>query len=68
MTPHFSGKQRHLEIEDWLNEHKVWSFVIFDDDRGANVDNHLVQTMFETGLMKHHIEEAEKILNRTNRN
>jgi hypothetical protein len=62
MTP-WLHKQRCFEIEKWLLENKVSSFVIIDDDLNANFKNRQVKTMFDTGLMDYHIDEAINILN-----
>lgn len=42
--------------------HKVANFAIIDDDAYANVPNKLVKTLFVTGLLDCHVEEAVKIL------
>jgi hypothetical protein len=62
-TPELKGKPRYAEIEAWLNAHKVKAFVIIDDDLAAQVDGKQVKTMFETGLLDWHVEEAIKVLN-----
>ena len=67
-TPRFPEKQRGDEIQAWLEaSSNIESFVILDDDSDmANVKDYLVQTTWESGLKKEHIEKAVAILNSVN--
>lgn len=60
----FGNTQRGWEIQEWLREHpEVSSFVILDDESDMDgVQGNLVQTSFESGLTKTHIERAIAVL------
>jgi len=55
---------RGLEIKEWLNKHpEVETFVIFDDmDDMESLLPHLIQTEYDDGLEKKHVEAAIKVL------
>ncbi|MGA9209229.1 MAG: HAD domain-containing protein [Candidatus Sulfotelmatobacter sp.] len=61
-------EKRGLEIQRWLEEREkstgdIESFVILDDNKYMpTLLKSLVQTKFETGLTRHNIEEASRIL------
>lgn len=57
-------KDRGEEIKEWLSRHpNVTHFVILDDEfEMAGLEEHFVQTDFNTGLLPHHTEKAIKIL------
>lgn len=56
----WTTKTRGQEIDIWLNQVPVDSFVIFDDNDDMDpVKDHLIQTTFENGLQKKHIERAK---------
>ena len=62
------GTGRAAEVEQWINEHKVSSFVILDDEdwnwAEYGYDTHWVQpSWFDGGLKEKHVEKAIKILN-----
>jgi len=61
------NKKRGQEIAMWLEQVSVDSFVIFDDDDDMEpVQDRLIQTTFEKGLLKEHIDKArEMLLNET---
>lgn len=57
---------RGEEIQAWLTEHDVHSFVILDDDTDmGTLSGHLVQTSSREGLTDAHIEQAKGMLSRT---
>lgn len=64
------GTGRAAEIQKWLNEHEVESFVILDDEdwqwSDYGYENNWIQpTWFgDGGLKREHIDEAIKILNK----
>lgn len=64
------GTGRAAEIQKWLNEHEVESFVILDDEDWQWSDygyenNWIKPTWFgDGGLKREHIDEAIKILNK----
>lgn len=64
------GTGRAAEIQKWLNEHKVESFVILDDEdwqwSDYGYENNWIQpTLFgDGGLKREHIDKAIKILNK----
>lgn len=56
-------KTRGQEIAMWLEQVPVDSFVIFDDDDDMEpVQDHLIQTTFEQGLLQEHIDKAKEML------
>lgn len=65
MTPIDCGDSRGSEIDEWLQKNGkfVKNFVIIDDrdDMEPHMDK-FVQTEFETGLRKEHIEDILRIL------
>lgn len=64
ITPDFSFRPRGHEIGQWLREHpEVTSYVILDDnDDMDTVQDRLVQTDFNTGLLDEHVERATALL------
>jgi hypothetical protein len=57
------NKTRGQEIAMWLEQVPVDSFVIFDDDDDMEpVQDHLIQTTFEHGLLQEHIDRAREML------
>jgi hypothetical protein len=55
--------QRGDEIELWLRQIHVDAFVILDDDDDmSTVQDMLVKTSFETGLLEEHIKKAKQII------
>lgn len=57
-----TGK-RGDEIDLWLRQIHVDAFVILDDDDDMSiVQDMLVQTSFETGLLEEHVEKAKRII------
>jgi hypothetical protein len=64
-----SKGQRGDEIDLWLRQIHVDAFVILDDDDDMNVvQDMLVQTSFETGLLEEHVEKAKQIIAKQLRN
>lgn len=58
-----SKGQRGDEIDMWLRQLHIDAFVILDDDDDMSVvQDKLVQTSFETGLLEEHVEAAKKII------
>jgi hypothetical protein len=59
-----SGEPRGLEIDDWLKAHpEVTKFVILDDDSDMEMHmDKLVQTSWQEGLTREHVERAVKML------
>lgn len=58
-----SRRTRGFEIESWLNENNVESFVILDDDSDMeNLMPYLVQTSYLNGLEECHVNKAIDIL------
>jgi hypothetical protein len=57
-------RNRGQEIALWLKQVQADSFVIFDDDDDMDpVQDHLIRTTFDSGLLEEHIEQAKKMLN-----
>lgn len=52
--------ERHFEIQEWLDRHKVEKFAILDDDNKANIEGHFFKTDPNIGLTK---EIADSIIN-----
>lgn len=67
VTERFPGKDRRIEIQDWIDRHSVENFVILDDNGGAWIHRHFVQTDFEVGLTDELVEKAVKVLSRCDR-
>ena len=64
------GTGRGAEIEKWINDHNVDSYVILDDEywdwKDYNMESHWVQSSWydeDGGLHQEHVEKAIKILN-----
>lgn len=58
-----SKGQRGDEIDMWLRQLHIDAFVILDDDDDMSVvQDKLVQTSFNTGLLEEHIEMVKKII------
>lgn len=62
-TPYCSGKTKDFEIQTWLNKVSVDAFIIFDDDDTDSLQDYLIKTQFEYGLLKEHIEKAKVMIN-----
>lgn len=57
------NKTRGQEIAMWLDQVSVDSFVILDDDDDMEpVQDRLIQTTFEHGLLQEHIDKARDML------
>jgi hypothetical protein len=54
---------RHKEITAWIEDNKPKSFVILDDDLGAEIKNHFVHTLPIWGITQKDVEKAVNILN-----
>jgi hypothetical protein len=53
------------EIQAWLDDNNHMDpFIVIDDERVSNMDNHLVKTDFDTGLLDHHVDQAIIMLGR----
>jgi len=68
-TPKGISGKRGDEIQDWLNhntkKYNIESFAIIDDNSDmVHLKHKLIQTKFETGLLKEHIEKVIEILNK----
>lgn len=61
------GTGRAAEVESWLNNHNVESFVILDDEdfdwADYGYENNWVQSSWYGGLQPEHVEQALRILN-----
>jgi hypothetical protein len=58
------GSERGAEIQEWLNAHKVKSFVILDDgDDMGHLRHRLVQTDYQVGLTAADADRAIAMLN-----
>lgn len=62
-TPN-TGNKRGDDITAWFNRHSgTYNYVILDDDSDMTVHmKHLVQTRFDTGLTREHVDKAIEIL------
>lgn len=66
VTPRLNT-DRGDEISAWMQHYDVESYVILDDDSDMDEHmDHLVQTSFEHGLQREHVERAIEILNGVN--
>jgi len=64
ITPRTARGFRGDEVEMWLKEHpEVLAHVIIDDDGDFHPHQPLVQTHWDTGVEKCHIDRAKAILN-----
>ncbi len=66
ITPSDKNGVRQKEIKEWLQNKKVESFIILDDDSYDLQDfvgQELIQTNVTNGLCPYHVEEAIKRLN-----
>ncbi|MGZ5970954.1 MAG: HAD domain-containing protein [Polyangiales bacterium] len=64
-TPQLPGRRRCMEIGEWLADNRrVDAFAIVDDDEDAGVEHarNFVQTSFEEGLTRDHVETLVRIL------
>ena len=62
------GTGRAAEVEQWINEHNVESFVILDDEDWNWVEygydkNWVQPSWFDGGLKQEHVDDAIRILN-----
>jgi hypothetical protein len=64
-TPQLTGRRRSREIDQWLLDNRgVQSFAIVDDDdeAGAEHPHNFVQTNFEDGLLREHVDALVRLL------
>lgn len=63
-TPYLPGQERGAEIKAWLDDNRVDSYIILDDDSDmGELVEHLVQTDWDLGLQDRHVETAVIRLN-----
>lgn len=58
-----SSKSRGQQIQNWLKNKEINSYCILEDDPDSDMlEENLVQTKYETGLLDDHVARAIKIL------